>query len=162
MSDWSMKSFNIPSDNSSYFDKVNKEKLDQAREQIIHEVRLEADRAIHNIVTGKDAEIEILKSAVKKLEEQKTILEDEIHKASNNVAPAGEVKDLTDFDIINNALVKGLKYGEKTKDVLNNEQLEKIRDVIILWKEFLEEYKWKSNYISNKIKKLLKDTNDIL
>jgi hypothetical protein len=78
------------------------------------------------------------------------------------VTNSGSLSNLTDLDIINNSLTAALKYGEATKDNLNNERLEKIRNVIITWKEFLEEYKWKSNYISNKIKSLLQDTNDIL
>ena len=158
--DYSMKTFHIPSDNTSYFDKVNEKKIQEITEQINQQVRNEANQAIHNIVLGKDAEINDLKNKISELEEKLDTIEQ--NPLPMPEQPAGTVSDLTDFDIINNALVRALKYGETTKDELNNEQLETIRSVIVKWKEFFEEYKWKSNYISNKIKKLLKDTNDIL
>ena len=54
-----------------------------------------------------------------------------------------------------------VKYGKSTKG-FKQVDLEKIRKIVLCWKRFLEEYKWKSNYISVKIKKLLLDTEQIL
>ena len=145
--DYSMKTFHIDGDNSSYFDKVNEKKIQEITKQINDQVRQEANQVIHNIVQEKDKEITKLNEQIEELKKE---------------TKHGSLSNLTDFDIINNSLTAALKYGEATKDNLNNERLEKIRNVIITWKEFFEEYKWKSNYISNKIKNLLKDTNDIL
>ena len=153
--DWSMRTFRIDGDNSSYFDKVNEKKIQEITKQINEQVRKEANQAIHNIVTGKDAEINELKESINRLEKEIDVLK----KAPQ---PTGDVTNLSDLENVCNALERALKYGEVTKDNLNNERLKKIRDIIISWKEFFEEYKWKSNYISNKIKSLLKDTNDIL
>jgi len=54
-----------------------------------------------------------------------------------------------------------IKYNKSSKG-FNQLELEKIRKVFLSWKRFLEEYKWKSNYISVKIKKLLCDTEVII
>lgn len=162
MADWNMKSFHIPGDNSSYFDKINEKKIQEVREEILHQVRKEADQAIHNIVTGKDEEISLLSNKITELEQKIVQLEKNNDALPISPLPTGDVSDLTDFDIINNAFTYAIKYGELTDDNLNDEKLETIRKVVVMWKEFFEEYKWKSNYISNKIKNLLKETNDIL
>lgn len=169
MSEWeplpnnATRSWRPPSDNTSYFAKQNEQAIEAARAEINEQVRKEANLAIHNIVTGKDAEINDLKEKIKDLESKLNVLkEKEETPVYEPAPPSGEVSNLTDFDIINNAIERAIKYGEVTDDKLNNERLIKNRDIIIKWKEFFEEYKWKSNYISVKIKKLLKDTNDIL
>ena len=154
------QSWRPPSDNTSYFAKQNEQAIEAARAEINEQVRKEANQAIHNIVTGKDAEINDLKERIKELEMKIDIIEQT--PTPTLVQPAGEVSNLSDLDIINNAFERAIKYGEITEDKLNNDRLIKIRDIVIKWKEFFEEYKWKSNYISVKIKKLLKDTNDIL
>ena len=158
--DYSMKTFHIPSENKSYFEKNIEQAVEKARVEITAGVRNEANQVIHKIVTEKDAEINSLKEKIVELETKLEVIEQQPTPLINQ--PVGEVSELTDFDVINNAFTQAIKYGEKSKDNLNNEKLEIIRNVMISWKEFFEEYKWKSNYISNKIKKLLKDTNDIL
>ena len=158
--DWSMRTFHIDGDNSSYFDKTIETKVEQARAEIIQQVRNEANQVIHNIVTGKDAEIEDLKKKVSELEH--TVNKLELTPEQTEPLPTGTVSDLTDFDIINNAFTQAIKHGKRTEDNLNNEKLETLRETVLSWKEFFEEYKWKSNYISNKIQTLLKETNNKL
>jgi anti-sigma28 factor (negative regulator of flagellin synthesis) len=144
MSEWNLsqngsaKTFRPPSDNSSYFQKNIDQAVEKARAEINEQVRHEANTAIHNIVTAKDAEIAELK--------------EQLETGGSSI----------DIESINNMLLQAIKYGKKTDDSINNEQLVKLRDVILTWKEFFEEYKWKSNYISNKIKDLLTETNDSL
>ena len=166
MSEWeslpnnAAKSWRPPTDNTSYFAKQNEQAIEAARAEINEQGRREANQVIHNIVSGKDAEIKDLKEKINELKIKVEDLENkEVYEPAK---PAGEVSNLTDLDIINNTFERAIRYGEVTKDKLNNESLEKIRDIIILWKNFLEEYKWKSNYISVKIKKLLVETNNKL
>ena len=158
--DYSMKTFHIPSENKSYFEKNIEQAVEKARVEITAGVRNEANQVIHKIVTEKDAKINSLEE---KISELKTKI-DNLEQQPKTIIqpPTGEVSNLTDFDIVINAFTQAIKYGETTKDVLNNNKLETLRSVMVDWKQFFEEYKWKSNYISNKIKKLLKDTNDIL
>jgi uncharacterized protein YcbX len=158
--DYSMKTFHIPNENKSYFEKNIESAVEKARVEITEGVRNEANQVIHKIVLEKDAEINSLKENISELEAKLETLEQQPTTVIQ--PPAGEVSDLTDFEVINNAFIQAIKYGEKTQDNLNNDKLELVREVMVSWKEFFEEYKWKSNYISNKIKKLLKDTNDIL
>ena len=158
--DYSMKTFHIPNENKSYFEKNIESAVEKARIEITEGVRNEANQVIHKIVLEKDAEINLLKENISELEAKLEALEQQ--PATIVQPPTGEVSNLTDFEIINNAFIQAIKYGEKTQDDLNDDKLESIRGVMLSWKEFLEEYKWKSNYISNKIKNLLKDTNDIL
>ena len=158
--DYSMKTFHIPNENKSYFEKNIESAVEKARVEITEGVRNEANQVIHKIVLEKDAEINSLKENISELEANLETLEQQPTTVIQ--PPAGEVSDLTDFEVINNAFIQAIKYGEKTQDNLNNDKLELVREVMVSWKEFFEEYKWKSNYISNKIKKLLKDTNDIL
>jgi len=144
MSDWEnmannkAESFRPVSDNSSYFDKTLEARVEKIREEINQQVRNEANQAIHNIVLAKDKEIDELKL---KLETKP--------------------KSSLDEEAIIYSFTQALKRAEKTDD-LNNNDLKNIRDVILKWKEFFEEYKWKSNYISNKIQTLLKETDDML
>ena len=158
--DYSMKTFHIPNENKSYFEKNIESAVEKARVEITEGVRNEANQVIHKIVLEKDAEINSLKENISELEAKLETLEQQPTTVIQ--PPAGEVSDLTDFEVINNAFIQAIKYGEKTQDDLNDDKLESIRGVMLSWKEFFEEYKWKSNYISNKIKNLLKDTNDIL
>ena len=160
--DWKMTSFNVDVDNSSYFDKTIEKRLAEEKQKIINQVQAQAGKAIHDIVTAKDKEIELLNNKIKELEVSLNESEQTSTTLPPPPLPSGNVSDLTDFDIINNAFTYAIKYGELTDDDLNDEKLETIRKVVVMWKEFFEEYKWKSNYISNKIKNLLKETNNIL
>jgi hypothetical protein len=167
MSNWSTESFRPPSDNSSYFGHVRKDEAEKIRAEINQQVRNEANIAIHNIVTQKDAEIaklveqiDALKAAGKKPEPE--VVEAETPPDYTKGVISATFSESEDIQIINNALYRAIKYGQLTEDDLKDENLGKLRMIIISWKEFFEEYKWKSNYISTKIKKLLKDTEEML
>ncbi len=167
MSNWSTESFRPPSDNSSYFGHVRKDEAEKIRAEINQQVRNEANIAIHNIVTQKDAEIAKL---VEQIDELKAASKKPEPEVAEFAPPPGYIKGVIsatfseskDIQIINNALYRAIRYGQLTEDDLKDENLEKIRTIILSWKEFFEEYKWKSNHISTKIKKLLKDTEEML
>lgn len=187
MNDWNTESWRPPSDKSSYFDKVNDKKVQELTEQINQQVRNEANQAIHKIVTEKDSEIaklnneiEALKGKIKEEKEKaeeryRTRMEDqqkEIESLKREKRhfdipeePEFIPEDVTEFveatpqDFLN-GLVSIIKYGKSQKGY-NQEELERVRKTVMSWKKFLEDYKWKSNYISVKIKKLLLDTEKI-
>jgi hypothetical protein len=71
------------------------------------------------------------------------------------------IKVEADVDNFTQEVISIFKYGKSESGFVNEDQ-EKVRKVALIWKQFFEEYKWKSNYISVKIKKLLKDTDSIL
>lgn len=167
MSNWSTESFRPPSDSSSYFGHVRQAEAEKIRDEINQQVRHEANMVIHNIVTQKDAEIAKLEEQIAKLKAANKKPEPEIIE----VGPPPEYtkgvisatfSESEDIQIINNALFRAIKYGQLTEDDLKDVNLERLRTIIISWKEFFEEYKWKSNYISVKIKKLLKETDELL
>jgi len=167
------KSFRPPSDNTSYFDKVTAEAEQKIRAEINQQVRNEANKVIHDIVTSKDAEIENLKQIIvekdQKLDtKQSTIDSLKREKRHFNIPEKTEfktedpaIKVEADIDHFTQEVINIFKYG-KSKSGFVNENQEKVRQVALIWKQFLEEYKWKSNYISVKIKKLLKDTDNII
>jgi len=167
------KSFRQPSDNTSYFDKVTAEAEQKIRAEINQQVRNEANKVIHDIVTSKDAEIENLKQIIvekdQKLDtKQSTIDSLKREKRHFNIPEKTEfktedpaIKVEADIDHFTQEVINIFKYG-KSKSGFVNENQEKVRQVALIWKQFLEEYKWKSNYISVKIKKLLKDTDNII
>jgi len=167
MSDWSTESFRPPSDESSYFGGVRRAEAEKIRAEITQQVRHEANTVIHNIVTQKDAEIAKLEEKIAKLKAAPKKSEPEIIE----VGPPPEYtkgvisatfSESEDIQIINNAFYRAIKYGQLTEDDLKDANLERLRSIILSWKEFFEEYKWKSNYISVKIKKLLKETDEQL
>ena len=187
MNDWSTEGWRPPSDNSSYFDKVNDKRIQEITQQINQQVRNEANQVIHKIVTDKDSEIsklnkeiEALKEKVKEerekaAEKYRTRIDDQQKEIESlkrekrhfNIPEEPEFipEDVKEFiDATPQEFLAGLvsivKYGKSEKG-FNQVELEKIRKVILSWKAFLEEYKWKSNYISVKIKKLLLDTEKI-
>ena len=187
MNDWSTEGWRPPSDNSSYFDKVNARREQELRAEITNQIRGEAEKIIHNIVTQKDSEIaslnkeiETLKEKVKvekekALERYKTRIDDQQKEIESlkrekrhfNIPEEPEFipEDVKEFIEATPpeflaGLVSIIKYGKSEKG-FNQVELEKIRKIILSWKAFLEEYKWKSNYISVKIKKLLLDTEKI-
>ena len=167
------KSFRPPSDNTSYFDKVTAAAEQKIRAEINQQVRNEANKVIHDIVTSKDAEIENLKQIIvekdQKLDtKQSTIDSLKREKRHFNIPEKTEfktedpaIKVEADIDHFTQEVINIFKYG-KSKSGFVNENQEKVRQVALIWKQFLEEYKWKSNYISVKIKKLLKDTDNII
>jgi hypothetical protein len=167
MSNWSTESFRPPSDNSSYFGHVRKDEAEKIRAEVNQQVRNEANIAIHNIVTQKDAEIAKLVEQIDELKAASKKPEPEIIDAGTPPEYTKGVISATfseseDIQIINNALYRAIKYGQLTEDELKDENLERLRAIVLSWKEFFEEYKWKSNHISVKIKKLLKNTDKLL
>jgi len=167
MSNWSTQSFRPPSDDSSYFGHVRQDEAEKIRNEINQQVRAEANAAIHNIVTQKDAEIAKLEARIDKLKTAPKKSEPEIIEVST---PPEYIKGVIsavyseseDIQVINNALYRAIKYGQLTEDDLKDVNLERLRTIILSWKAFFEEYKWKSNHISVKIKKLLKETDKLL
>ena len=167
------KSFRPPSDNTSYFDKVKAQAEQKLRAEINQQVRNEANKVIHDIVTSKDAEIENLKQLLEEKDQklatkQSTIDSLKREKRHFNIPEKTEfktedpaIKVEADIDHYTQEVINIFKYG-KSKFGFVNENQEKVRQVALIWKQFLEEYKWKSNYISVKIKKLLKDTDNII
>jgi hypothetical protein len=167
MSNWSTQSFRPPSDDSSYFGHVRKDEAEKLREEINQQVRNEANAAIHNIVTQKDAEIAKLVDQIDKLKASNKKPEPEVIEVGTPPEYTKGVITATfseseDIQVINNALFRAIKYGQLTEDDLKDVNLERLRTIVLSWKEFFEEYKWKSNHISVKIKKLLKDTDKLL
>lgn len=179
MSDWESGTFRPVSDNSSYFDKISSKREHELRVQITNEIEKKANEVIHTIVTAKDAEIAKLKELVDsdneliKLKETIASKQKEIDSLKREkrhfVIPetpqftaeeTSSTKECNNIDEFSDTLFKIIKYG-KSDIAYTNKKLEKIRSVIVIWKKFLEEYKWKSNYISVKIKKLLLDTEKI-
>ena len=158
MSDWSTESFRPPSDESSYFGGVRRAEAEKIRAEITQQVRNEANTVIHNIVTQKDAEIAKLEEKIAKLKSAPKKSEPEY---TESVIPATFLES-EDIQTINNAFYRAIKYGQLTEDDLKDANLERLRSIILSWKEFFEEYKWKSNYISVKIMKLLKETDEQL
>jgi type I site-specific restriction endonuclease len=188
MSDnWNTGSWRPPSDNSSYFSNINQQKIDEVRASITMEIRGQAEKILNDIVTQKDSEIANLNKEIQTLKEKvkeekekvaekyKTRIEEqqkEIESLKREKRhfdipeePEFIPEDVTEFieatpqDFLN-GLVSIIKYGKSQKGY-NQEELEKVRKTVISWKKFLEDYKWKSNYISVKIKKLLLDTEKI-
>ena len=167
------KSFRPPSDNTSYFDKVTAQAEQKLRAEINQQVRNEANKVIHDIVTSKDTEIENLKQLLEEKDQklatkQSTIDSLKREKRHFNIPEKTEfktedpaIKVEADIDHFTQEIINIFKYG-KSKSGFVNENQEKVRQVALIWKQFLEEYKWKSNYISVKIKKLLKDTDNII
>lgn len=177
MSDWNSeigaKSFIPPSDTSSYFDKVTAATEQRLRNEITHQVRTEANNVIHNIVTGKDNDINELKQVIDNLENKIKLKQQEIESLKRekrhfvipdeiefNVEKPTSIID-ADMNTFTSRILNIIKRGDNGV-AFNDKDQEKIRKIVAVWKGFLEEYKWKSNYISVKIKKLLKDTNQIL
>jgi hypothetical protein len=177
MSNWDSKvgatSFRPPSDTSSYFDKVTSETEQRLRNEITQQVRADANNVIHGIVTGKDGEINDLKQVIDSLEvkiKQKQQEIESLKREKRHFAIPEEIEFIVDeptssidadADTFTSHILKIIKRGDNGI-AFNNKEQEKVRKVVAVWKGFLEEYKWKSNYISVKIKKLLKDTDQIL
>lgn len=179
MSDWESSTFRPVSDNSSYFDKISSKREIELRAQITKEIEKKANDVIHNIVLAKDAEISKLRDTAKsdkeiiKLKETIKTKQKEIDSLKRekrhfvipetplNLEEPSVIAECNDIDNYTDSLLKIIKYG-KSEVGYNSVKLEHIRKIIFIWKKFLEEYKWKSNYISVKIKKLLKDTENIL
>jgi cell division protein FtsB len=177
MSDWNSKigatSFRPPSDTSSYFDKVTAATEQRLRNEITQQVRADANNVIHGIVTGKDNEINELRQAIDSLEnkiKQKQQEIESLKREKRHFVIPDEIEfsvdkptSIIDADtgIFTSHILSIIKRGDNGV-AFNDKDQEKIRKIIAVWKGFLEEYKWKSNYISVKIKKLLKDTNQIL
>ena len=160
MAEWAAKSFNIESDNTSYFDKVRVETENKIRQQVHAEITKQANEVIHNIVLGKDAEISQLKEEIDNLKNKLEQSERENITSSENIPSSfGNDQDLTKFA---NELLYIAKYGKKNDVIFTNAAADKLREIFFNWKIFLEDYKWKSNHISRKIQRLLKDTEDIV
>jgi hypothetical protein len=167
------KSFRPPSDNTSYFDKVTAAAEQKLRAEINQQVRDEANKVINGIVTAKDTEIENLKQIIAEKDEklatkQSTIDSLKREKRHFNIPEKAEfkveepsIKVEADIDNFTQEVINIFKYGKSESGFVNENQ-EKVRRVALIWKQFFEEYKWKSNYISVKIKKLLKDTDNII
>jgi hypothetical protein len=167
------KSFRPPSDTTSYFDKITAAAEQKIRAEINQQVRDEANKVIHGIVNSKDTEIENLKQALaekdlKLAAKQSTI--DSLNREKRHFIIPEElefkveepaIKVEADVDNFTQEVISIFKYGKSESGFVNEDQ-EKVRKVALIWKQFFEEYKWKSNYISVKIKKLLKDTDSIL
>ena len=185
MNTHSTQSFRPVSEESSYFTKNINKKAAEIRAEVTAEVnaqvRNEANIAIHNIVTGKDAELTTLTEAYDKLfkanekldkkvvsltkeknsftrVQKHFVIPDEPEFIINDDKPAVEATDKEFTDILLEIIAKGSDSEVSFKDPDH----EKLRHVVVMWKKFFEDYKWKSNYISYKIKKLLKDTDSIL
>ena len=184
---WNTGSWRPPSDTSSYFNKVNDKREQEIRAEVVAQIKGEAEKIIHNIVTQKDSEIEQLNKTIEELklkiveekekatERYKTRIEDQQKEIESlkrekrhfdipeepEFIPekVEEFIEGTPQDFLN-GLVDIIKYGKSQKGY-NQEELERVRKTVMSWKKFLEEYKWKSNYISVKIKKLLLDTEKI-
>ena len=184
---WQTESWRPESDKSSYFDKVNAKREQEIRTEVVAQIKGEAEKIIHNIVTQKDSEIEQLNKTIEELklkiveekekaaERYKTRIEDqqkEIESLKREKRhfdipeePEFIPDDVTEFTEASpqeflNGLTNIIKYGKSQKGY-SQDELEKVRKIILSWKKFLEDYKWKSNYISVKIKKLLLDTEKI-
>tara|TARA_R110001592_G_scaffold97914_1_gene280005 strand:+ start:417 stop:1013 length:597 start_codon:yes stop_codon:yes gene_type:complete len=187
-SNWNSSSWRPPSDNSSYFKNIDTKREQEIRAEIATHIRGEAEKVIHNIVTQKDSEIANLN---KENEELKLKVGQEKEKASDKYKARIEdqqkeieslKREKRHFNIPDEPefipekieeFIEGtpqefldslrdiIKYNKSSKGFKQLE-LEKIRKVFVSWKRFLEEYKWKSNYISVKIKKLLCDTEVII
>lgn len=185
---WNSGSWRPPSDNSSYFNNVNAKREQEIRAEITNQIKAEAEKVIHNIVTQKDSEIaklnkeaeelklKIVQEKEKAAEKFKTRIEDQQKEIESlkrekrhfNIPEEPEFipEKVEEFiEATPQEFLKVLddiiKYNKSTKGFKQLE-LEKIRRVLLSWKRFLEEYKWKSNYISVKIKKLLLDTEVII
>ena len=168
MSNWSTQSFRPPSDDSSYFGHVRQDEAEKIRNEINQQVRAEANAAIHNIVTQKDAEIAKLEARIDKLKAAPKKTEPAIIEARSTAwiyikgVISAAYSESEDIQAINNALYRAIRYGQLTEDDLKDDNLERLRTMILSWKAFVEESKWKSNHISVKIKKLLKETDELL
>ena len=159
-SDSVFKTFRIPSQEPSYFEHIKKEHLDRIKFEIDQQVRREANEVIHRLVTDKDKEIESKNKEISRLKELNKEQRIELDRLSQEFVkrPISEpIQSIEDCDGLLPILYRILKYGEK-KNIDNNSSANNIIDIIYDWKVFLEEYKWKSNFISNKIRKLLQDT----
>tara|TARA_X000001382_G_C3083189_1_gene151184 strand:- start:19 stop:618 length:600 start_codon:yes stop_codon:yes gene_type:complete len=184
---WQTGSWRPESDNSSYFSNVNKQREEEIRTEVVAQIKGEAEKIIHNIVTQKDSEAEQLNKTIEELklkiveekekaaERYKTRIEDqqkEIESLKREKRhfdipeePEFIPEDVTEFvEVTPQEFLSGLtniiKYGKSQKGY-SQDELEKVRKIVMSWKKFLEDYKWKSNYISVKIKKLLLDTEKI-
>jgi len=185
---WNSSSWRPPSDNSSYFKNVDTKREQEIRTEIATQIKTEAEKVIHSIVTQKDSEITSLnkeneelkikiiqvkeKSDEKyrvRIEYQQKEIESLKREQRHFKIPeepefipekVEEFIEATPQEFID-SLRDIIKYNKSSKG-FNQLELEKIRKVFLSWKRFLEEYKWKSNYISVKIKKLLCDTEVII
>lgn len=185
--DWRTGTWRPESDKSSYFSNVNKQREEAIRAEVVSQIKGEAEKIIQNIVTQKDSEIEQLNKTIEELklkivlekekatEKYKMRIEDQQREIESlkrekrhfdipeepEFIPEAvtEFVEATPQDFLN-GLVNIIKYGKSQKGY-NQEELERVRKTVMSWKKFLEDYKWKSNYISVKIKKLLLDTEKI-
>jgi hypothetical protein len=187
-SNWNSGSWRPPSDDSSYFKNVNTQREQEIRAEVANQIKAEAEKVIHNIVTQKDSEITKLNNEIEELklkvtqvkekaaEKYRTRIEDQQKEIESlkrekrhfNIPEEPEFipEDVKEFiEATPQQFLKGLdniiKYN-KSPIGFKQVELEKIRKIVLSWKRFLEEYKWKSNYISVKIKKLLLDTEVII
>ena len=156
------QTFRIPSQEPSYFEHIKRERIDEIRREIDVQVRNEANQVIHQIVTNKDKELERKDKEIKelkdKLSEQRVELDKLVQKTIKR--PTSEpIQSIEDCDGLLPILYHIIKYGEK-KNIDNNNSANNVIDIIYDWKVFFEEYKWKSNFISNKIRKLLQETEE--
>lgn len=188
MSNWCSNTWKPPSSNTSYFQNIDAAREQAIRNEVTVQIKNEAEQVIHNIVTQKDSEIANLKTQIKELQngldgikeesvkkykiridnQQKEIESLKREKRHFNIpnepefipGDPGKFIEAT-IDQFAESIIDIFKYGKSVQGFKRGD-LEKIRKVVLSWKCFLEEYKWKSNYISVKIKKLLKDTDIIL
>lgn len=185
---WDSGSWRPPSDNTSYFNNINAAREREIRAEIAAQIKNEAEKVIHSIVIQKDSEIDKLKKQNEELKDKiqlakeqseeryKTRIENqqkeietlkrEKRHFSIPEEPEFIPEDVEEYfeatvDEFAETVLNIFKYGKSAKG-FKQANLEKIRKIVLCWKRFLEEYKWKSNYISVKIKKLLLDTEQIL
>ncbi len=167
-----VRTFRPVSDTTSYFSKLTAEKEQKIRAEINQQVRTEANAVIHKIVTEKDNEINLLKTALDKKDNIIKLIqqEAEIHKQQNTIPINGKSADIIDqlasaaaedSNTFIYELFNIIKRGSSDTEFASKDQ-EKIRKIVLSWKCFFEEYKWKSNYISKKIIQLLKETEGML
>lgn len=162
---WDTGVWRPPADQSSYFDKVNAKREEEIRQEVLNHVKAEAEKVIGNIVNQKDGEISNLKSKIEKQQKEIESLKREKRHFDIPEDPEFIPEDVEKYieatpQEFLDGLVEIIKYG-KSSTGYNQNKIEKVRKVIMSWKTFLEQYKWKSNYISVKIKKLLLDTEKI-
>ena len=73
--EWDTGVWRPPSDNNSYFDKVNASREQQIRDETTRYVKAEAEKVIHNLVSGKDAEIAKLREKIDKSDSEAYLLD---------------------------------------------------------------------------------------
>lgn len=164
-----VKSFRPDCDTTSYLGNITAEKEKKIRDEINQQVRIEANLAIHKIVMEKDSKIERLRDAVEKKENIINLIQQELllykdktkDNINENVIDQLATAAVTDNNAFISEIYNIIKRGTSSTE-FNNVNQEKIRKIILLWKQFFEEYKWKSNHIAIKMKKLLKTTEELL